>query len=422
MKLTTDYVAGLRKQFPAFQRKVHGLPVGYFDGPAGTQVPSCVPEAISQYLLETNANHAGLFATSIESDQFLSHAHQVFADFLGAADPDEVSFGQNMTSLTFAFSRALARQWKEGDEIVVTRLDHDANVTPWVLAARDQGVKVNYVDFNQDDFKLDLKQLESFLNSRTRLVAIGCASNASGGINPVRQIGEMAHAAGALCYVDAVHYAPHRLIDVQDWNCDFLVCSAYKFFGPHTGIFWGRRDLMESMEAYKVRPAADKLPEKWMTGTQSHECIAGSVAAVDYITRIGEDLAQGTSVSRRQALTLAFSAIEEYEQALSDQLLRGFHAVPGIKVYGIDEPGRGAERVATFSITLDGMLTTEFAQRLCDRGHFVWNGNYYALQFSEALGLEPEGMVRIGALHYNTAGEVERLLQDIHVISSPRLV
>ena len=421
MHLTEEKVAGLRKQFPAFQRTVNGLPAAYFDGPAGTQVPRSVADAISRYLLECNANHDGLFPTAIESDALLEEAHRAFADFLGADDAGEVSFGQNMTSLTLAFSRALSRLWREGDEIVVTRLDHDANVTPWVLAAEDKGVKVNFVDFSRDDYKLDLGQMESFLNARTRLVAVGCASNASGGINPVRQISEMAHSVGALCFLDAVHYAPHRQIDVKEFGCDFLVCSAYKFFGPHTGIFWGRREWMEKLKAYKVRPAPNSIPGKWMTGTQSHECIAGSLAAVDYLAGMGRELTDDQGLSRRDALGHAFSAITEYEQKLSDQLLNGFLSVPGLKVHGINEPGRTSERVATFCVTLNGVATTEFARQLCDRGHFVWHGNYYALQFSESLGLEPEGMVRIGALHYNTAAEVDRLLQDIHVIASPKL-
>lgn len=421
MKLTHEKVLSLRKHFPALDRQVNGFPVAYFDGPAGTQVPTSVTDAISNYLLHSNANHAGLFQTSIESDALLDQAHAAFAEFVGAKDPEEISFGQNMTSLTFAFSRALSNTWKEGDEIIVTRLDHDANVTPWVLAARDHGVKVHYVDFDREEFQLDLNQLQSYLNPKTRLVAVGCASNASGGINPVRQISDWAHSVGALCYLDAVHYAPHRLIDVESFGCDFLVCSAYKFFGPHTGILWGKREHMEQLEAYKVRPSSNQLPGKWMTGTQSHECIAGSLAAVDYLANLGRDLAGEQGLSRRAALKAAFQGIEEYEGGLADQMLTGFSTIPGLKVYGIQETGRSQDRVSTFSVTLEGVDTTYFAQQLCERGHFVWHGNYYALQFSESLGLEPEGMVRIGALHYNTSEEVERLLQDIRLIAAPKL-
>ncbi len=421
MSLSNEKVLELRNQFPAFERKVNGFPAAYFDGPAGTQVPKSVANAISDYLLHRNANHHGLFQTAIESDEILAEAHQAFADFVNANDPAEVSFGQNMTSLTLAFSRALSQTWDAGDEIIVTRLDHDANVTPWVLAAEDRNVKVNYVDFNHHDYKLNIDQLQSFLNSKTKLVAVGCASNASGGINPVKQIAQMAHEVNAKVFLDAVHFAPHRLIDVQEFECDFLACSAYKFFGPHTGILWGKRQLMEDLKAYKVRPAPDDLPGKWMTGTQSHECIAGSLAAVEYIAEIGYRELPSETASRREALVAAFSAINEYEQVLSDALLAGFKSIAGIKVYGIDEVGRGDERVATFSITLETMPTTAFAQELCNRGHFVWNGHYYALQFYESLGLAPEGMVRIGALHYNTLNEVERLLSDIRVIASPKL-
>lgn len=421
MELTSEKVELLRHQFPAFERRVNGIPVAYFDGPAGTQVPRCVAAAISDYLLQTNANHGGLFATAVESDELLDSAHQAFADFVGASDADEISFGQNMTSLTFAFSRALSTEWNAGDEIIVTRLDHDANVTPWVRAAADKGVRVNYVDFNKEDFCLDLDQLEGFLNPKTRLVAVGCASNASGGINPVKRICEMAHSVGALCYLDAVHYAPHRLLDVVEFGCDFLVCSAYKFFGPHTGIFWGKREWMERLPAYKVRPAPDTIPGKWMTGTQSHESIMGSKAAVDYLAGIGRDLTGNEDLERRAALQTAFGAIEKYEQQLADRLLAGFAAVPGLRVYGNTETGRPESRVATFSITIDSVKTFDLAQQLCDRGHFVWHGHYYALQFSECLDLEPQGMVRIGALHYNTAEEVDRLLRDLQVIASPKL-
>ena len=269
---------------------------------------------------------------------------------------------------------------------------------------------------------MKLDQLEGFLSPRTKLVAVGCASNASGGINPVRKICEMAHAVGALCYVDAVHYAPHRLIDIPEFGCDFLVCSAYKFFGPHTGIFWGKRELLERLPAYKVRPAPDSIPGKWMTGTQSHESIMGTVAAVDYLADIGRDLAGDNKLDRRSALGAAYSAIENYEQRLADQFLDGFSATPGLKVYGCTEKGRPDKRVSTFSITLDSVQTDHLAQQLCDLGHFVWHGHYYALQFTESLGLEPQGMVRIGALHYNTADEVDQLIKDLHVIASPKLV
>lgn len=422
--LNDERVRNIRQQFPAFERRENGFPVGYFDGPAGTQVPRSVAEAVSRYLLATNANHGGLFQTSIESDVILDHAHQAFADFVGCEDPGEIAFGQNMTSLTFAFSRALSQEWEPGDEIIVTRMDHDANVTPWVLAARDRGASVNFVEFDPLTFELNLDHLHSLLSERTRLVAVGCASNASGTINPVREICDMARSFGALSYLDAVHYAPHRRIDVGDFGCDFLVCSSYKFFGPHTGIFWGKREHLERIPAYKVRPAPDELPGKWMTGTQSHECIAGSTAAIDYLAGLGRELVgeAESQLSRKDALDVAFRAIAEYEAGLADRLLQGFETIPGLKVWGIPEPGRRDARVATFSITLDDVDTEWVAQQLCERGHFVWHGNYYALEFSQSLGLEPGGMVRIGAMHYNTLEEVDRLLADLRIIAAPKLV
>ncbi len=418
MDLTHQEINLLRGQFPAFQRMIDGIPVAYFDGPAGTQVPQRVADAVSSYLLSSNANHAGLFATAIESDQMLDAARVGFSEFVGADDPAEIYFGQNMTSLTFAFSRAISQTWSSGDEIILTRMDHDANVTPWVLAARDRGIKVNYVDFDQETFRLDIDQLESYLNTNTRLVAVGCAANAAGTINPVTEICRLAKRYQAKVFLDAVHYAPHRLIDVKEFGCDFLVCSAYKFFGPHTGIFWGKRQLLEGLEAYKVRPATNRLPGKWMTGTQSHEGIVGSLEAVDYIADIGRDLRGDPTLGRRDSLIAAFSAIGRYEQKLTDIMLSGFKSIPGIQLFGIADPCRPDLRVATFSIICRGISTADFAKRLCDRGHFVWHGHYYALQFSEQLGLEPEGMVRIGMVHYNTVEEVNRLLDDIRSIAS----
>ena len=307
----------VESSFRRWQRTENGRPVVFFDGPAGTQVPQRVADAMSDYLLHFNANHGGLFGTSVESDRVLHQAHEAFAQFVGAADPDEIVFGQNMTSLTFAFSRAIAKTWNPGDEIVVTALDHDANISPWVLAARDRDVKVNWVKFKTTDFTLDLDDLSSKLNDRTRLVAVGCASNATGGVNPVKSIAAMAHEVGALVYLDAVHFGPHGLIDVVDWDCDFLACSAYKFFGPHLGIMWGRRKLLETIEAYRVRPAGDALPGKWMTGTQSHESIVGGLACIDYLADLGRHIAADSQLPRRTALASVFRGIRSYEQELS---------------------------------------------------------------------------------------------------------
>ena len=414
MILTPDLVQKCRSKFPALNRTQSGELVTYFDGPAGTQVPVCVTDAMTEYLHRHNANRHGLFLTSKESDQILDEAQQAAADFLGTADPGEIAFGQNMTSLTFALSRSLARTWSPGDEIIVTRLDHDANITPWILAAEDSGVKVKFVEFDRQNYELDLNQLSELLNPRTKLVAFGAASNATGGINPVAEICKMAHDAGALSFVDAVHYGPHGLIDVDGWHCDFLACSAYKFFGPHLGLMWGRRGLLEELMAYKVRPASDLLPEKWMNGTQSHESIHGTRHCIDYLADLGRDLANDSQLDRRSGLAAAFQAIQQYEQQLAKRLLNGLDELPDIQVYGITDTDGLHRRFPTFSITHRAINTTQLAVELAEKGIFVWNGNYYALQFTEALGLEPEGMIRIGLVHYNTPDEVDRLLSALH--------
>jgi len=415
-ELTTDFVARLRTQFPALARHVNGKPAVFLDGPAGTQVPQRVIDAVSRALGWTNANHGGLFQTSIESDAMLDEAHRATADFVGAADPDCVAFGANMTSLTFAFSRALARQWKAGDEIVVTRLDHDANVTPWVLAARDAGVMIRIAEMRQDDGTLDTDHLKGLLSPRTKLVALGAASNSTGSINPIGKIVEWSHEAGALVFVDAVHYAPHQLPDVTKWNCDFLACSAYKFFGPHVGILWGKRPLMESLAAYKVRPAPDSLPGKWMTGTQNHEGIAGVLAAIDYLADLGREVTGDSSLARRPALAAAYDAILAYERKLLLQLLRGLAEQPAFQVRGVTEPARISERMPTISITHARLPSADVARRLGELGVFAWHGNYYALGVTESLGLEPQGMVRLGLVHYNTEEEVARTVQALRSI------
>ncbi len=415
-RLTPELINQLRQQFPALTRQVAGLAAVFFDGPAGTQVPQTVIDAICSYLIKRNANHGGVFATSVESDALLAEAHQAAADLLGADDPNAVFFGQNMTSLTFAMSRAVSQRWRAGDEVVVTRLDHDANVSPWVLAARDAGAVVRYVEIRREDCTLDLDSLQSALSPRTRLVAVGCASNATGTINPVQQICEWAHQVGAWTFLDAVHFAPHAMMDVRQLGCDFLACSAYKFFGPHVGIMWGRRDLLEELPAYKVRPASNELPDKWMTGTQSHESIAGVVAAIEYLADVGRALAPKVS-DRRGALTAAFTGIRAYETELVRRLLAGLAEMQDIKVWGITDADRLRERLPTLSITHRRFKAIELAQRLADRGIFVWHGNYYALQLTEALGLEPHGMVRIGLVHYNTSDEVDRLLNVLRELA-----
>ena len=412
-----SHVDSIRQRFPALTRSVEGQPAVFLDGPAGTQVPQCVVDAMCDYLKHRNANHEGLFVTSRESDAMLNEAHRGVADLLGTDDPDCVFFGQNMTSLTFAMSRSLARRWQAGDEIVVTRLDHDANVTPWVMAAEDAGATVRYVDINQTDCTLDLDDFRDKINANTRLVAVGCASNASGSVNPVREICQWARAVGAVSFLDAVHFAPHVGIDVAELGCDFLACSAYKFFGPHTGIMWGRRELLEELVAYKVRPSSHELPGKWMTGTQSHESIAGTLAAIEYLAGLGRDAADDPALPRRDALQSAYAAIANYESELTHRLLSGLEQLDTITVWGITDAAHLDQRLPTVSITHDRMTATAVAEQLAQRGIFVWHGNYYALQLTETLGLEPQGMVRIGLAHYNTAEEIDRLLGELASLS-----
>ncbi len=405
-------VARCRAEFPALSREVGGRPAVYFDGPAGSQVPARVIEAITRYLSERNANHGGVFATSRESDALLAEAHRAVADLLGSDDPDLVAFGPNMTTLTLSLSRSLGQTWKPGDEVIVTALDHDANFTPWALAARDAGATVVTAPIRREDCTLDLEWLEANISERTRLVAVACASNAVGSINPVGEIARMAHRVGAQVFLDAVHYAPHRLVDVTAWDCDYLACSAYKFFGPHVGVLFGKRHLMEGLPAYKVRPASDQIPERWMSGTQNHEGIAGALAAVEYLEELGR-IASPAAGDRRERLVTAFERISEYEQDLVEHLLCGLARLEKVTVWGIKDLQRLAERVPTVSITHATRTPLELAEHLADRGIFVWHGNFYALPLTEALGLEPAGLLRIGLLHYNTLEEVDRLLEAV---------
>ena len=402
-------VARLRRQFPALSRRVGDHAAAFLDGPGGSQVPQAVLDAVWRHLAGTNANTHGEFATSRESDTILDEAHRAAADLLGTDDPSTVAFGANMTTLTFALSRALARTWAPGDEVVVTRLDHDANVTPWVRAAADAGATVRHVGIRPADCTLDLEEFRRLVGPRTKLVAVGCASNSVGTINPVADLTRTAHDAGALVFLDAVHYAPHRLVDVARWDCDFLACSPYKFFGPHVGLLYGRRALMDTLPAYKVRPADDRSPGRWETGTQNHEGVAGTLAAIEYIAAIGRAARPGVTTTRREALVAAWDVIAAYETALCARLLDVLEAVPGVRVYGITDRDRLAERTPTCSFTHPRLTPREVAVRLGEQGLFVWNGNFYALALSEALGLEPEGLVRVGLLHYNTAEEVDRL-------------
>ncbi|MDI6695531.1 MAG: cysteine desulfurase-like protein [Anaerolineales bacterium] len=411
----------IREQFPSLQR-----PAVFLDNPGGTQITKRAIDRITSYLLMHNANHEGAFATSIESDAVLQEAHVAMADFLNAPSPDEIIFGNNMTTLTLHISRSIARTWQAGDEIVVTRLDHDANITPWVLAAQDRGVNVRWVDFDPEQGVLNLEDMQAALERKPRLVAVGYASNALGTINPVKKITRMAHQAGALVYVDAVQYAPHGPIDVQDLDCDFLVCSSYKFFGPHAGILWGRYHLLDSLTAYKVRPASNRPPGKFETGTQNHEGIAGVLGALEYLEWVGEtfgdvyrqDFAERYS-GRRLRLKQGMAAIRAYEYEVSHLLLDILEETPGLRLYGLRDPRRLEERVPTFSFTLQGWHPRRLAERLAQSGFYVWDGNYYALAVTERLGLEGSGgMLRVGPVHYNTLEEIQHFGEALGKIAA----
>ncbi|GAC1369415.1 MAG: cysteine desulfurase-like protein [Ktedonobacteraceae bacterium] len=397
----------------------------FFDNPGGTQVAQEVVARMQRYFSYSNANHGGAFRTSQVSDATVAEARQAVADFLHAARPEEIIFGQNMTSLTFHISRSIARLLKPGDELVVTRLDHDANVAPWLLMAQDRGCEVRWVDFHPEDCTLDMQEMERLISPRTKLVAVGYASNAVGTINDVRRVVQMAHSVGALCYIDAVQYAPHKAIDVQALDCDFLACSAYKFFGPHTGILYGKYALLDQLTAYKVRPSGANPPDKFETGTQSFESIAGVLGAMEYFAWLG--MTFGPQFAKRHehmlsdlgpAIHQGLDAIEEYELALNDKLLTGLSSVPGLHIRGITDPQLMQQRVPTFSFTLQGHSPRAVAEHLAQQNIYVWDGDFYALSVIERLGLEPSGgLIRIGLTHYNTLDEIDRLVAGLHSLA-----
>jgi cysteine desulfurase family protein (TIGR01976 family) len=403
---------------------VNGHPAAFLDGPGGTQVPQRVIDTISDYLRHENANTGGAYATSRHTDAMIAEARCAMADFLHCG-ADEIVFGPNMTTLTFAISRAIGRELKPGDEILVTRLDHDANVSPWLAMAEDRGLTVRWAEIHDDDCTLDMADLASKINKNTRLVAVGYASNAVGTINPVKQIVQLAHNAGALAYVDAVHYGPHGLIDVVNLDCDFLACSTYKFFGPHMGVLFGKREHLKRFRPYKVRPNTNAIPNCWEWGTLNHECIAGITACVDYIADLGRHAA-GSSPSRgsnpsqgsrRAAIEAAYAAIHEHERDLTERLISGLKQIPRAKIYGITDPARFHERCGTLALRIEGHTPLELSTKLGERGFFTWDGNYYALNLTEHLDVEKTGgFLRIGLVHYNTSEEVDRLLSALKEI------
>jgi cysteine desulfurase family protein (TIGR01976 family) len=425
-RLMTAYdVDALRREFPALSLTDRGQPIAYFDGPGGTQVPQRVIDAVVGYYTSANANDGGAFATSARSDAIVREAHGALADFLNARSAREIKTGYNMTTLTFHVSRSIGATMEPGDEIVVTTLDHEANVSPWRAMAADRGLVVRTVDIHPEDVTLDLEALEAALGSRTRLVAIGYASNAMGTINPVRSIVDRAHEVGALTYVDAVHYAPHAPIDVQALDTDFLACSVYKFYGPHLGVLYGKEAVLDRLpaERYKVRPAHDRFE----TGTQNFEGVAGALAAVEYLASVGERYGASYASEypsldgRRLALKTAMRAIRAHEMDLFERLLTGLEATPGLRVWGVTDRTRlAAERTPTAAVTLGACSPRAAAEALGRQGIATWDGDFYAQALIERLGLsEAGGVLRIGISHYNTVAEIDRLLGALREIASP---
>ncbi len=429
-------LAYVRAQFPSLSQAVNGHPAAFLDGPGGTQVPQRVIDAISDYLRRDNANTGGAYATSRRTDAMIAEARGAMADFLHCG-ADEVVFGPNMTTLTYAISRAVGRELKPGDEILVTRLDHDANVSPWLQMAEDRGITVRWAEIHDEDCTLDMADLASKINRNTKLVAAGFASNAVGTINPVKELVQLAHKAGALAYIDAVHYGPHGLIDIAALDCDFLACSTYKFFGPHMGVLFGKREHLKRFSPYKVRPNTNAIPNCWEWGTLNHECIAGITACVEYIADLGRETAKmrvphptrlslggndaagtrGVKTERRAAIEAAYAAIHDHERALTERLIAGIKKILGAKIYGITDPERFNDRCGTFAVRIEGHTPLELATKLGERGFFTWDGNYYALNLTERLDVEKSGgFLRIGLVHYNTLEEVDRLLAALNEI------
>jgi cysteine desulfurase family protein (TIGR01976 family) len=407
----------VRAQFPALAQSVNGQPAVFMDGPGGTQVPRHVIDATSNYLARNNANSGGAYHTSRNTDQMIAEARSAMGDFLNC-DADEIVFGANMTTLTYAMSRAIGRDLGAGDEFVLTLLDHDANFSPW-KALEEKGVVIRAVRFNKADCTLDMKDLAAKIGKNTRLVAVGYASNAAGTINNVAEVVRLARQAGALSYIDAVHYAPHGPIDVRALDCDFLVCSTYKFFGPHMGVLYGKREHLTRLHPYKLRPLTDNIPNCWEWGTLNHEGIAGIKACVDYWEELGRVVTGvAPSNARRPAILAAHAAINRHERQMMERMIAGLLAIPGLKLYGISDPGGFDHRCATIVVRIEGHTPLELATKLGDRGFFTWDGNYYALNVTEQLDVERlGGFLRIGLVHYNTMEEVERLLRALREIA-----
>jgi len=403
----------IRAQFPSLDETDDGKPRLYFDNPAGTQVPTSVAERMSDCLLHKSANIGGFFPTSRMAGEVEAEARAAVADFLNAPSADGIIFGQNMTSLTFHVSRSIGRHFNAGDEIILSQMDHDANVEPWKLMARDFDLTVRWLPFDTDTYEFDLAKLDELLSDKTRLVCIGGASNLLRTINDIKAICGKAQDAGAWSFVDAVQSAPHISTDVQNINCDFFVCSSYKFFGPHQGMMWGRRDVLEQLEAYKVRPAPEELPWSFESGTQSHEGMAGVAATIDYFAWVGQEMA-GVEADRRSQLVAALGMLFDYEKQLAKQLIAGLQSISGVKVLGITDPEALDRRVPTVSFIHEAHVPDAIAEALARRNIFAWSGHNYALEVANALGIA--GAVRIGAVHYNSADEIDTVLNALESI------
>lgn len=407
-------VHAIRREFPALRELFNGKPGVFFDNPGGTQVPQRVIDAITDYMIRRNANVGGGFETSRRTDETIGQAREAAADLLGA-ETDEVVFGNNMTSLAFQLSRALQSEFGPGDEIVLTRLDHAANVSPWQLLGRDTGATVHFVDVDMESCTLDMEHMRSLINPRTKLVAVGYASNAAGTINDVQAAINLAKEHEAYTFIDAVQYAPHGLIDVKALDCDFLACSAYKFYGPHVGLLYGKRAHMNRLPKYQVRPAKDASPGRWELGTKNHEGLAGTAAAINYLADIGVRYG-GADLNgpRRAKLAAAWQTIHEYEMSLIDSLVSGLQRIPGVRIYGLTAPEDYSKRVATVALRKQGATPAQLSQALADENIFAWDGNFYAVELTERLGVEPSGgLLRVGLAHYNTVAEIHHFLEVI---------
>jgi cysteine desulfurase family protein (TIGR01976 family) len=407
----------VRSQFPSLSECDDGKPRIYLDNPAGTQVPRQVVDRMTEYFLRSNSNSGGTFATARISDEIIEAARRGMADFVNAVSPDEIVFGPNMTSLTFQMTRALAPLINPGDEILVTRMDHDANVTPWRLLAERTGAQIKWLDFSRDTFRYELEDLDRLLSPRTRLAAVNYASNVTGTINDVAEIARRVRAAGGLTYVDAVQFAPHGVIDVQALGCDFLVCSAYKFYGPHAGILWGRRDLLESLKPEKLDASSDELPSRYEIGTQSHEAIAGILGALEYYAWLGAD----AGGSFRARINAGKAAMQRHEQDLTSRLTAGLSALRGVRIHGLTGANEMVDRVSTISLSVEGHSPDALAAALGDQNIFVWGGHNYALEVIDRLGISrEEGVLRIGPVHYNTFEEIDIVVSALDRIIGSR--